>query len=333
MPPETIPASKFRRALLAWYREAHRRLPWRETKDPYRVWLSEIMLQQTRVAAALPYYHRFLERFPTVEALARASEQDLLAAWSGLGYYARARSMHSAARSIVRMGAFPRDYEAIRGLPGVGDYTAAAIASLCFDLPHAVVDGNVLRVVSRLTNDAGDIRSARVKARIAAEARRLLDPQEPALFNQALMELGALVCLPRSPECARCPVRSHCRARKAGTQAQLPVKLRKTVPVGIEKSLLLLRRNGSLLLWQRDAGSRRLPGFWELPEREQIPDAALDGPPVAVVRHTITHHRYTFAVYRAEAADIPAGFVWMPVDRLAALPLSTVARKALGTVR
>jgi A/G-specific adenine glycosylase len=332
MPPHKIPVQQFRRELLAWYRKAHRRLPWRETKDPYRVWLSEIMLQQTRVSAALPYYERFLQRFPTIEALAGAHEQDLLAAWSGLGYYSRARNMQSAAKQVVKMGGFPRDYEGIRALPGIGDYTAAAIASVCFDLPHVVLDGNVLRVISRLTNDAGDIQSSSVKARMRVEAQRMLDPDEPALFNQALMELGALLCLPRSPQCLLCPVHSHCAAQKAGTQTQLPVKLRKAAPVEIEKALLLIRRNGSLLLWQRGSESSRMAGFWELPEREQMPDAWLAGPPAAEVRHTITRHRYTFAVYRAEAVTVPVGFVWVPVDALAGLPLSTVARKALGAI-
>jgi A/G-specific adenine glycosylase len=332
MPSEKIPAQKFRRELLAWYRRAHRRLPWRETKDPYRVWLSEIMLQQTRVATALPYYHRFLERFPTIEALAEAPEQDLLTVWSGLGYYSRARNMQNAARRIAKLGGFPSDFEGIRSLPGIGDYTAAAIASICFDLPHVVVDGNVLRVISRLTNDAGDIQSSGVKQRMRAAAQRLLDPDRPALFNQALMELGALVCLPRAPQCLLCPVRSHCSAQEAGTQKELPVKLRKAEPLAIEKTLLLIRQNGSLLLWQRGPESSRMAGFWELPEREQMPQALLTGSPAAVVRHTITTHRYTFVVHHAEAATVPVGFVWVPLVNLSDLPLSTVARKALGAI-
>ncbi len=332
MPLENIPEQKFRHALLGWYRDAHRRLPWRETRDPYRIWLSEIMLQQTRVATALPYYERFLERFPTVEALARASEQDLLAAWSGLGYYSRARNMQKAARLMVKSGGFPRDYEEILRLPGIGEYTAAAIASICFELPYVVVDGNVLRLMSRLRNDFGDIQSSTVKARLREEAQRLLDPSEPALFNQALMELGALVCLPKSPQCLLCPVRSFCEAQKAGTQTQLPVKLRRVEVVGIEKMLLVIRRDGEVALWQRAPESSRMAGFWELPEREQLPAAVLVGPPAATVRHTITKHRYTLLIQPAEVAALPEGFTWKPLAQLTDLPLSTVARKALQAI-
>lgn len=329
MPFEKIPAEEFRQALLAWYRHAHRKLPWRETTDPYRVWLSEIMLQQTRVAAALPYYERFVDRFPTIESLAEAPEQNLLAAWSGLGYYSRARNMQKAARQVVKAGGFPSDYDGIRRLSGIGDYTAAAIASICFDLPHVVVDGNVLRVISRLTNDAGDIQSTPVRRRMREEAERLLDPEQPALFNQAIMELGALVCLPKSPQCLLCPVRTHCRAQEAGTQSQLPVKLRRTEPVAIEKTLLLIQQNGDIVLWQRGAQSSRLAGFWELPEREQLPAAQLTGPPAGMVRHTITHHQYTFTVQPAAVRSLPDGFCWVPLASLTDIPVSTVTRKAL----
>lgn len=329
MPIEKIPTGEFRKALLAWYRHAHRRLPWREATDPYHVWVSEIMLQQTRVAAVLPYYKRFLERFPTIESLVETPEQNLLAAWSGLGYYSRARNMQKAAHQIVKAGGFPRDYEGIRRLSGIGDYTAAAIASICFDLPHVVVDGNVLRVISRLTNDAGDIQSTVVRRRMRVEAERLLDAEQPSLFNQAIMELGALVCLPKSPQCLLCPVRAYCRAQEAGTQSQLPVKLRRTEPVTIEKTLLLIRRNGEIVLWQRGAQSSRLAGFWELPEREQLPDAKLAGPPAGEVRHTITHHQYRFTLQPAVIRMLPDGFRWVPLASLPDIPVSTVTRKAL----
>ena len=332
MPSGKTQAEEFRRALLAWYRHAHRKLPWRETRDPYRVWLSEIMLQQTRVSAALPYYDRFLERFPTIESLAGAPEQDLLAAWSGLGYYSRARNMQKAARKIVEVGGFPHDYEGIRALAGIGDYTAAAIASICFDLPHAVVDGNVLRVISRLTNDPGDIQATVVRRRMSAEAAHLLDPSQPAMFNQAMMELGALVCLPKSPQCLLCPVREYCRAQQAGTETQLPVKLRRTEPVAIGKTLLFIEREGKIVLWQRGAESSRMRGFWELPEREQLPAATLSGSPAGIVRHTITHHQYTFTVRRAALRRLPQGFRWMPLAGLAQIPVSTVTRKALRLV-
>ncbi|MEO8659138.1 MAG: A/G-specific adenine glycosylase [Bryobacteraceae bacterium] len=330
--PTTSQIPSFRRALTEWYRHAHRKLPWRETSDPYRVWLSEIMLQQTRVAAALPYYQRFLERFPTVDTLASAPEQDLLAAWSGLGYYSRARNMQRSAREIVKQGGFPRDHEGILRLPGIGDYTAAAIASICFDLPYAVVDGNVLRVISRLTNDAGDIQSTVVRRRMKQEADALLDARQPSVFNQAMMELGALVCLPKSPQCLLCPVREFCQASAAGTEADLPVKLRRTEPVAIEKVLLLIESDGALVLWQRGEDSSRMAGFWELPEREHLPEARLTGPPVGTVRHSITHHRYTFTVQRACVTALPEGFEWVRRDALDERPLSTIARKALRLV-
>ena len=230
------------RLLLEWYAHGHRDLPWRRTSDPYRIWVSEIMLQQTRAQAVIPYYERFLVRFPTVEALAAARENDVLALWAGLGYYSRARNLWRAAAQVADAGAFPRQHEAIRALPGIGDYTAAAIASIAFGLPHAVIDGNVLRVVARVENDAADIASARTRERFGAVAQGWLDAAEPGHFNQALMELGATVCLPRNPLCLVCPLAACCRGREEGTAAQLPVKLRRTVTVDLERTLLVIRR-------------------------------------------------------------------------------------------
>src|SRR5436853_2803564 len=184
--------------LLAWYRKSHRDLPWRGTTDPYRIWVSEIMLQQTRAVAVIPYYERFLARFPTVATLAAAPEQDVLALWAGLGYYSRARNLRRAAQAIVAAGGFPRDYDAIRALPGIGDYTAAAVASIAFSLPHAVLDGNVMRVVARVENEGADIGTVRTRERFRAVAQEWLVPDDPGHFNQALMELGATVCLPRT---------------------------------------------------------------------------------------------------------------------------------------
>jgi A/G-specific adenine glycosylase len=323
-------ARSFGALLLAWYRRKARDLPWRRPgTGPYRTWLSEIMLQQTRAVAVIPYYERFLERFPTIAALARAPENEVLALWSGLGYYSRARNLHRAAREIAAAGAFPRDYEAIRRLPGVGPYTAAAVASIAFGLPHAAVDGNVLRVIARLENDASDIGSPAVRARFGAVAGRRLDRRRPGDFNQALMELGATVCLPRAPLCGVCPVAGYCRAFAAGTAAELPVKLRKTSPERIEATLVLVRRNGRVLLWQRPAGARRMAGFWELPAPEQLPGvrcAAVLGS----FRHTITHHHYRFTVVAATVARVPEGMRWFAPDRSTAIPISTAARKALA---
>ena len=318
----------FAQLLLAWYRCGHRDLPWRGTADPYRIWVSEIMLQQTRAQAVIPYYERFLKRFPTVEALAAAAEPDVLAVWSGLGYYSRARNLRRAARQIVDAGGFPRDYAQLRALPGIGDYTAAAIGSIAFGLPHAVLDGNVLRVVARVENDAADIGAARTRERFRGVAQEWLDPEHPGAFNQALMELGATVCLPRNPLCLVCPVSAQCRGREAGRVDQLPIKLRRTAPVRLEGVLLVVQNRGRVLLRQRDAGASRMAGFWDLPSPEDVPAAQL-GEHLGEIRHTITHHHYTLAVQSAVTRAQGPGFRWFRISELAGIPLSTTARKAL----
>jgi A/G-specific adenine glycosylase len=315
-------------ALVDWYRRGHRDLPWRRTADPYCIWVSEIMLQQTRAQAVIPYYQRFLDRFPTVESLAAAAEQDVLALWAGLGYYSRARNLRHAAQRAVEQGGFPRDYAAIRELPGIGDYTAAAVASIAFGLPHAVVDGNVLRVVARMENDSADIASSRTRERFRAIVQEWMGRWEPGVFNQALMELGATVCLPSNPRCAACPMARSCRASQAGTTAQLPVKLRKTEPVAISAMLLLVRRGDRVLLRQKEAGARRMAGFWELPSPEELRGARV-GKNWGEFRHTITHHHYTFTVRSATVREVGSDFRWFSAKELAEVPLSTTARKAL----
>ncbi len=317
--------------LAGWYAQGHRDLPWRRTTDPYRIWVSEIMLQQTRAAAVIPYYHRFLERFPTVETLAEAAETDVLALWSGLGYYSRARNLLRAARRIAARGAFPRQYDELRQLPGVGDYTAAAVASIAFAEPRAVLDGNVLRVVARMENDAGDIVSLKTRERFRAVAEGWLDRRHPGEFNQALMELGATVCLPRRPLCPQCPLRGECRALQSGTVEQLPVKLGHVQPARIEAVLLLLRRGHRVLLRQRAATERRMAGFWDLPAPEHLPGIR-PGADLGRFRHTITHHRYTFTVKAAPPPKrLPASslFRWLEPREAGGIPLSTTARKAL----
>ncbi len=286
------------------------------------------MLQQTRAQAVIPYYRRFLERFPSVTALAAAAEDDVLALWSGLGYYSRARNLRRAAQQIAADG-FPREYAAIRALAGIGDYTAAAVGSIAFDLPVAVVDGNVLRVVARVTNDAGDISAGPTRARFREIAQQWLDPREPGQFNQALMELGATVCLPRNPLCVVCPLAACCRGHQEGTAAQLPVKLRKAEPVLLSGTLLVVRQRGRILLRQRDAAAKRMAGFWDLPAPEDVPAAKI-GARIGEIRHTITHHHYTLEV-RSATAGMPDkdGFQWFAIAQLAKIPFSTTARKAL----
>ena len=318
--------------LVDWYRRHHRDLPWRRTEDPYRIWVSEIMLQQTRAQAVIPYYQRFLDCFPTVEALAAAAEDDVLARWAGLGYYSRARNLRRAAQLIAAAGGFPRDYAAIRELPGIGDYTAAAVASIAFGLPHAVVDGNVLRVVARMENDPADIAAPQTRERFRAIVRQWMGRFQPGIFNQAVMELGATVCLPANPLCNSCPIARDCRALQAGTVAQLPVKLRKTEPVAIAAELLLVRRGANVLLRQKEAAARRMAGFWELPAPAELSGARV-GKSWGTFRHTITHHHYTFTVRSASTREIGPHLRWFSAEELDAIPLSTTARKALKLAR
>jgi A/G-specific adenine glycosylase len=296
-----------------------RDLPWRRDRDPYRVWISEVMLQQTRVATVIPYYERFLARFPSIESLAAASEEDLLRAWAGLGYYSRARNLQKAA--VLMGGTFPGDYESIRALPGVGDYTAAAVASIAFDLPHAAVDGNVTRVIARLSNGRGDVRT---------RAEALLDLDRPGDFNQAMMELGATVCLPRNPQCLLCPVSAMCEARAAGTQNEIPQKKKNTVS-RVERTLLIIRRGDRLLFWQRPATEPKLGGFWELPESKQLPDAVL-GSELGRFRHSITNFDNIFTLFEAEIARKPRGMTWLAPDKPLQSLFSTSTRKALRLV-
>ena len=320
---------KFRKLLLDWYQAARRDLPWRDTRDPWRILLSEVMLQQTRVAAVIPYYERFLARYPDPAALARAPEAEYLALWSGLGYYRRARNLWSAACAIAALGRFPDTYASIRLLPGVGDYTAAAVASIAFGLPHAVLDGNVVRVLSRLTAEEGDVRSSSVRVRLREAAQTLLDPRRPGDFNQALMELGATVCLPKTPQCLLCPLREHCAARARGIQAQLPVQSRLRESVRLRVVLCLVEKQGRILMRRRGSGEARLAGFWELPEQRLLPAAELTHK-LGEFRHAITHHDYRIEVWRANPVRAPKGHRWIRVGELPRLPLATTARKALA---
>ena len=315
----------FRAKLLAWYRNVRRDLPWRRTPiDPYRIWISEIMLQQTRVAAVIPYYERFLARFPNPSTLAAAPEQDVLAHWAGLGYYSRARNLQKAAVQMPG-GVFPRAYDEIRGLAGIGDYTAAAVASIAYGLPYAAVDGNVLRVIARLCDDAGDIKSPKTRARFAAVAAELLDVANPGDFNQAMMELGATVCTPKNPTCLLCPVREDCKGFAAGTQNQLPIKIRDTRQKDVHITVLIAEREGALLV----RPSQQIAGFWELPfDVEGVRVAER----VGSFAHQITFHKYTCDVVRGVVARKPKGMEWVARARLAELPLTTISKKALRLI-
>ena len=257
----------FRGALTSWYDVERRRLPWRETDDPYRIWLSEVMLQQTRVDQAEPYYHRFVERFPTVHDLASAPLDDVLLCWEGLGYYSRARNLHQAAQMVVDDfgGRVPATEEAIRSLPGVGPYTSAAVLSIAYDRPHAVLDGNVIRVLSRVFAVEADVKRSATRRVLQRAADALIDPAAPGDFNQAMMELGATVCTPRSPRCGDCPVAGACEARKLRMQEAFPVSaVRAEVPHRDVVVALLFDEAGRVLI-QRRPEDAMLGGLWEFP--------------------------------------------------------------------
>jgi A/G-specific adenine glycosylase len=291
------------------------------------------MLQQTRVTAAIPYYERFLKRFPNFYRLAESLESDLLAHWAGLGYYHRARNMQKAARKMAQDGAFPSTYEQIRELPGIGDYTAAAIASISFNLPHAVVDGNVFRVLSRVDDDGTDIATSAGKTRFTALAETLLDRKHPGEYNQALMELGATLCLPKNPQCLVCPISQICLARARGRQNELPIKTKGQKTSDEERTVYWVEKGDQLLLWRRPPDSSLMPGFWELPEAEQLPEVK-PGETIGTFRHGITFHNYRFIIRRAHQPADLRDCCWVDRDRVigghgAEIPVSTIVRKAL----
>ena len=309
-------------ALLDWYDKRRRDLPWRRTREPYPVWVSEIMLQQTRVATALPYFAAFLGRFPTVHELASVEVDEVLAQWSGLGYYRRARQMHAAARQVAQEGGtFPQTSEALRRLPGIGPYTAAAIASICFGEVIPVMDGNVERVLARRLAHPGDVKRAASRRRLVAAAAELLDPQRPGDSNQALMELGATVCTPRSPACDECPLATGCSGRDEPERYPVPRKKRR--PEDVTKVVAVVQGPcGSVLLFRRGDDEELMAGLWELPQVEAPGKseprtiggvgAALSeryggtwklGPEVCRVTHGITHRSITLRVHSAVLAS------------------------------
>jgi A/G-specific adenine glycosylase len=339
-----------RRALLAWYRRHARSLPWRKRGDAYAIWVSEVMLQQTQVPAVIPYYQRFLKVFPTVADLAHGPLERVLKLWSGLGYYRRARHLHQAAKELVRRfaGAFPRDYEQIRSLPGIGDYTARAILSIAFDLPYTLLDGNVARVLSRLATLEGNLHQLGFRRTVEAQLERLLSPRSPGLFNQALMELGQTLCLPRAPRCAACPVQSWCRACKSG-QPQLYPQPRPRRALGSYYLAAAILRRGHRVGMVRGLGDGLLGDLWNFPSafgrsRAQALASlrrklAGFGSPTLTLRDSIAelHHGITYRSIRVHAypAEIshtphsprPKGLRWFPISSLRQAAISQLAGK------
>ena len=312
--------------LLEWYRDNARILPWRSDPTPYHVWVSEIMLQQTRVAAVLGYYARFLEELPTVADLAAVEEERLMKLWQGLGYYNRARNLQSAARQIMEKhgGVFPSDYESIRGLKGVGDYTAGAICSIAFHLPVPAVDGNVLRVVARITGDEGDITTAEMKSRVTEALREIIPTESASAFTQAMMELGATVCLPNgAPLCEQCPARGFCRARLEGRTELLPVKAKKKAR-RVEERTVWLIFHGNRVALRRRPEKGLLAGLWEYPN--ELGEALPQGwTPRAertefgcTAKHIFTHieWRMTARILETERDMLPEGWVWADWNEL-----------------
>jgi A/G-specific adenine glycosylase len=343
--------SPIARALLAWYRAGHRALPWRGARDPYRIWVSEIMLQQTQVETVIPYYRRWLRRFPSVRALAAAPEREVLALWEGLGYYSRARNLRRAAQMVVHDygGRLPRTVAGLLELPGVGPYTAAAIASLAFGADAAVLDGNVKRVLARLFDFRDDVKSPRGEKHLRALAQNLLPPGEAGDYNQALMDLGATICAPRAPRCEICPLSKHCLARKLGVQLERPTpRARAPLP---ERTLAVgvIRKRGRALIVRRPA-DELLGGLWAFPGGEPIQGRSLSYAlrqtvksdwglgieirtqvPTQTLTHTFSHFRLTAHVFDCEWQNgaLPRGadVKWVRVSELGDYPMGKVDRQ------
>ena len=348
------------RRLLPWFDANRRDLPWRkEPREAYAVWVSEIMLQQTRVDTVIPYFARFMERFPSPAALADAPLQDVLKCWEGLGYYARARQMQAAARRIVEDhgGRLPASAEALAALPGFGAYTVAAVGSFAFGLPLAVLDGNVIRVLSRLSACGDDVAMPSVRERFRSQADALLLHDRPAACNEAWMELGALVCLPRGPRCGECPMQDVCRARREGRPEAYPVKRRKmNVPHKTVGAAVILNRRNQIMIAQRRPEGGMLAGLWEFPggkiqEGETMPqciareleeEMGLElevGPELTVVHHAYSH--FTIALHAHFARILSgrprhlecAGHAWVTLDRMDDYPFSKADLKIIEALR
>jgi A/G-specific adenine glycosylase len=347
----------WRRALLAWYRRHRRDLPWRRDRDPYRIWVSEVMLQQTTVAAVVPYFERFLAAFPTLTDLAAADEQAVLKLWEGLGYYRRARHLHRAARQLVadHGGKIPNDPGVWRDLPGVGRYILGAVLSQAFDRRLPVVEANIVRVLCRLYGQTGDPSRGVVRRWLWERADELLPRKRVGDFNQALMELGALVCTPANPRCGECPLADNCAARQRGLQAVIPRKGAPSAPTEVREVAVVVRRGPRVLLAQRPADAGRWQNMWEFPRGELGPGEGYDaaaarllapltgveaalGPELLTVRHGVTRFRITLVALEAEyrrgefASPFYARGAWLRPAELAGYPVSAPQRRLAEAV-
>jgi A/G-specific adenine glycosylase len=318
----------FQRALLRWYRHNKRDLPWRQTRDPYAILVSELMLQQTQVATVIPYYNKWLRRFPNFVTLAKARESDVLHAWQGLGYYARARNLHAAAKLVQdrHAGVFPGNVATMRTLPGVGRYTANAIASFAFDQPVPIVEANIARLIARLSDERLPIDSAPGQKKIWQRAAELLPSRRCADHNSALMDLGALICTPRNPKCGICPVNKFCRAT---SPERLPIKRQRPKMKRLTETHALVVRRNRILLQQ---SSRRWRGMWILPplNLDRFNRSGLKRSPVHAAAFPFTHHRVTLKVFSEPALKIDnRSQRWFPIREVGSIPIPSPHRRAI----
>ena len=322
----TREAALFRRRVTAWFAKHARDLPWRRTADPYAILVSEIMCQQTQVATVIPYFERWMRRFPDCAALAAATEQEVMSLWQGLGYYSRARNLHRAAQAVLAAGGvFPRRLEAIRALPGVGRYTAGAVSAFAYDEAVPLVDANVGRVLARVYAVMEPLGSGPGAASVWAHATALQPPARGRAFNAGLMELGALLCTPRNPRCGECPVADLCAARARGLQPELPARASRPRLVRLAEPCALITRRGEILL-EHQSGAR-WRGLWKLPTLDRIPANA----PTLVIEYPFTHHKVTLSVYPARPPrSLAEGCAWHPLKTLAEIPLAAAHRRALN---
>jgi len=330
-------ASSMRAALLPWYRANQRRLPWRAAPSLYKTVVSEFMLQQTQVDTVLPYFDRWLKKFPDFPALAKAKEADVLKMWEGLGYYRRARLLHELAQAWVKLPQKPQTTESWLELPGVGPYTAAAITSISFGAPAAVVDGNVVRVLARLLGEHTEFKDGSTAVKFFTEAaNELLDPRNPGDHNQAMMELGATVCTRRNPQCLICPLRPWCAASAHGEAEDLPRFTAKTMK-RTELVRLWIERDGALLLHRKASTSKRLAHICELPDATSLPDAVIEKKSLAIKRRTIANEQFTESIHRATwqnfAFKKDSGLLWATTAQLKKLTLSGPHRKWIDELR
>ncbi|MBI2335873.1 MAG: A/G-specific adenine glycosylase [Deltaproteobacteria bacterium] len=325
-------------ALLKWYDKNKRELPWRKTCDPYKIWVSEIMLQQTQVATVIPYFERFIQAFPTIEILAKSPLEKMLGLWSGLGYYRRARHLHEAAKIIYQKKYFPKTKLEWLELPGIGEYTASAIASIAFNEATAVVDGNVVRVLARVFALQGHAKALQLKKTVQAKADQLIDLKTPGDFNQAMMELGATVCTPKNPNCPQCPIKSHCLCLSQGGPEVFPKTSPKKEIVNLNRLALLIERAGNLFLTQRHPQFRWLKGMYAPLEHwlpnPHIPSKLIQNFSfVGTTQHTITHHKIITYIYKTTWAQkkLPSTTgQFFSLTEITDLPLGNLDRKIIN---